>query len=216
MAKQRGAKQMKAPVLNRRNMATQFGRYFLILVLISIVGLACQDESNTASDVSSGNGMFEIYLVQDWMNSAVSAGGVTGLYNRLEELSETEDIGNMVIADEPLITEADIVFYDWDDHTIKLTAEATNRLIQTGYGNGMQVPFIVVAKGERIYFGAFWPGQSSYMPMFPSIWYLPTIFPCSLPSSDNMGCTLQLQGSETILSDQRVYDALKQANLLMK
>jgi len=67
------------------------------------------------------------------------------------------------LAEEPLISIEDILSYDWENHVFKVTEESYQRLIDDIGGsvpvNGRS--FVVVAKGERIYAGAFWTLASS-------------------------------------------------------
>lgn len=67
----------------------------------------------------------------------------------------------------PVLTEEDIVEYDWNEHFLKLTPEAWKRLpaVRSVWG----LPFVVVADGHRCYLGAFWGVGSSYMPKVPFI-----------------------------------------------
>lgn len=70
----------------------------------------------------------------------------------------------------PLISERDIVEYDFNQHVIKLTPEAFQRASKVhptsvSYG----IPFVVVASGTRHYMGVFWSALSSAVTSFPNI-----------------------------------------------
>jgi hypothetical protein len=68
------------------------------------------------------------------------------------------------LAPEPIITEKNLLGYDWDRHTLKLTPGARDRIPSPSVWG---VPFVVVADGKRCYLGAFWTHLSSYMPNLP-------------------------------------------------
>ena len=62
------------------------------------------------------------------------------------------------LASEPIISEADILAYDFSKHALRLRPEALKRLPRpTVFG----APFVVVVNGERIYLGAFYTSASS-------------------------------------------------------
>ena len=67
----------------------------------------------------------------------------------------------------PVLTEEDIVEYDWNEHFLKLTPEAWKRVPSPRSVWGL--PFVVVADGHRCYLGAFWGVGSSYIPKVPVI-----------------------------------------------
>ncbi len=80
--------------------------------------------------------------------------------------------------DDPLIDLADIVTYNWEDHLIDLTNEACERMgrinekIKSIYG----LPFIFIARREKIYLGNIYPAYSSYIhPDLPFITVAPFI-----------------------------------------
>jgi hypothetical protein len=70
----------------------------------------------------------------------------------------------------PLISERDIVEYDFNRHIMKLTPEAFQRVSKvqvTSVSHG--IPFVVVASGARHYMGVFWSDASSATTSFPSV-----------------------------------------------
>ena len=113
----------------------------------------------------------------------------------------------------PLISERDIVEYDFNKHSIKLTPEAFERVSKVhpasvSYG----IPFVVVASGTRHYMGVFWSGSSSAVTSYPSI---------STPI--NSSWSTETYGTNCIIiappgRDTRVttYMTLKQLGLLKK
>jgi hypothetical protein len=66
----------------------------------------------------------------------------------------------------PLITENDILNYDFTTHTLRLTAEARARLPRPPVSG---TPFVVTAEGRRIYLGVFTTSLSSVSFAVPSI-----------------------------------------------
>lgn len=92
---------------------------------------------------------FAIYLVAD----AIDAGKPDEI--ALEQLH---------LAPEPIVTEKDMLGYEWDQHTLKLPAGVRERIPAPSVWGA---PFVVVADSERCYLGAFWTHVSSYMPSLP-------------------------------------------------
>ena len=62
------------------------------------------------------------------------------------------------LAPEPVISDADIVSYDFSKHAMRLKPEALKRIPRPGVEG---ISFVVVVGGERIYLGAFYNGFSS-------------------------------------------------------
>lgn len=71
---------------------------------------------------------------------------------------------NLPLASDPIISEADIIAYDFSKHAMRLRPEALKRLARPPVGG---TPFVVVINGKRIYPGAFYTKASS--------------IPCSIP-----------------------------------
>jgi len=65
---------------------------------------------------------------------------------------------NQPLASAPIISEADILAYDFSKHALKLRPEALKRLPLPPVEG---TPFVVVVNGERIYWGAFYSNFSS-------------------------------------------------------
>jgi len=89
---------------------------------------------------------FAIYLVAD----DIDAG-------KRDEIA----LEQLHLAPEPIITEKDMLGYEWDRHILKLAAGVRGRIQSPGVWGA---PFVVFADGERCYLGAFWTHVSSYMP----------------------------------------------------
>jgi len=79
--------------------------------------------------------------------------------------AEKMPLAKLKLRAEPIVSEKDIVGYDWDKHALHLTAEARMRLPRRPGVWG--VPFVVVVEGRRWYLGAFWTAISSYAPRIP-------------------------------------------------
>jgi len=71
------------------------------------------------------------------------------------------DLSKAKLIEPPLLTVKDIITYEWTNHSMKITPEATVRLAKTLKPNVRGVPFVVVVKGKRCYKGAFWWSISS-------------------------------------------------------
>lgn len=77
--------------------------------------------------------------------------------------SKPEDIP---LAKNPLISDKDIVSYDWESHTLTVDPSVLPR-IKTTHVWG--TPFVVVVDGKPIYVGAFYSGASSQSCPLPVI-----------------------------------------------
>ncbi len=76
---------------------------------------------------------------------------------------------DLVIDGTPLLTEADILAYNWRDHSIKLKPGVSERLYKSVEQSTMYVPFVVKAEGKTIYLGAFRPPFTSNLADLPHI-----------------------------------------------
>ena len=118
----------------------------ILLICTLLVCLGCS--SNTNIETTSNNS-FAIYLVQD--------------DKTIEALSK--DINNLKLEDEPIVTDQNILKYEWALHrfTINKDEKLQKLLNDKVY---MKVPtdgkpFVVMCDGERIYVGVFWTRLSS-------------------------------------------------------
>lgn len=124
--------------------------FFLIFLIIT-----CTKEKNPLnSAVYDG---FAIYLLADSTITAIDA--------------SQKILTSLIIDDEPIITDEDLNYYKWTEHSLSLKSEANERIRemaksrQTVFG----IPFVVMAKKERIYLGALWYAFSSVAPSFPTV-----------------------------------------------
>jgi hypothetical protein len=84
--------------------------------------------------------------------------------------NENGTISELTLSERPLISEADIIAYNWTNHAMKVTPETQDRLPEPGASG---TPFVVVADGVRVYVGLFWTMLSSFTPQRPYIVVLP-------------------------------------------
>ena len=76
------------------------------------------------------------------------------------------DWSRVQLAESPVISEADILSYDFTNHLITLKSDAVSRLPKPPVSG---TAFVLVADGQRIYLGAFMTGSSSMSVAVPSI-----------------------------------------------
>jgi hypothetical protein len=119
---------------------------------------------------------------------------------------------DLPLASQPIVTDVDIIAYDFSKHAMKLKPEALNRLPRPPVEG---TPFVVVVNGERIYPGAFYSNMSSISCYLPIIMVdrrgLDPTSPADILLIEN-GIPPQSSAlGEDLRSDVRVRDAL--ANL---
>ncbi len=73
-----------------------------------------------------------------------------------------DDLDDMELSKEPVLTEFDFVSYDWKTHTMELTNAGIKKLPAAKDVGVRGMPFVVVADAQRCYLGAFWVGASSF------------------------------------------------------
>lgn len=76
------------------------------------------------------------------------------------------DLAALPLAKEPVLSDADILSYDFAEHRMIVRQEALSRLPRPPVWH---TPFVVVADGQRIYLGAFSTMLSSFSTSVPSI-----------------------------------------------
>jgi hypothetical protein len=96
---------------------------------------------------------FGIYLLSDPVDRRITAKG-------------KGDLSRIRLAESPLISAADIVSYDFADHSIRLRSEKLARIPRPPVEG---TPFVVVADGQGIYLGVFTTCVSSMSFAVPSI-----------------------------------------------
>jgi len=148
---------------------------------------------SAASETSQGQ--FEIFFLND-----TSAGA-----HRFMQTS----LRNLPLADSPWITTADISAYNWETHEIFLKKESAALMDQFQDPLfGLDIPFVVVANGERIYRGQFRSMVSSSIGLWAQIFRI---------EGETPGVRLGLPGvsySLDLRSDERIRRCLVEAGLL--
>ena len=96
---------------------------------------------------------FGIYLTAKPVDARIMAGG-------------KGDWSSVRLAGSPIISDADILVYDFTNHLMTLKPEAFRHIPRP---DASGIPFVVVANGERIYLGVFMTGLSSMSIAVPSI-----------------------------------------------
>lgn len=128
------------------------------------------------------------------------------------------DVGNpkqisldqLNLAPEPVISEDDLVGYDWGEHVLKLEPGVRQRIVVKSVWG---MPFVVVADGQRCYLGAFWALGSSYLPK------VPMAFAGAAPGLRTSKDLLQIRpapigGTPDPRGDRRIRKVLEELNLV--
>jgi len=135
---------------------------------------------------------FELYLVK----------------KRHGDLEKTE------LEAEPLLTEKDIVSYDWATHTMELTEEGTKGLPPAREMRTVGKSFVVVADGQRCYRGAFWTPLSSISHPNPVI--LVTPLPARTVRIERAYPSAKSAKGEDPRSDARLLKVLRETGKLQR
>lgn len=174
-----------------------------VLMSIFILGLTgCGLSPVMPIEEASPAEAFELYLLAN-----ENARGMDVIDTPLETLA---------LADAPLLTTTDLVNYERSSHTIQLTDEGL-RKVTALFEEGFQVagiPFVIVARGERLYAGAFWTPLSSQS--FDGVVIMDPVF-----STENNTLQIALgypgvdfySGADPRI-DARLLDALDEAGVL--
>jgi hypothetical protein len=135
---------------------------------------------------------------------------------------ENYPLEGLILAEKPLLTEADLDSYNRTRHVMHLKPGARERLPKPSVWG---VPFAVVVDGKPLFLGAFWTGASSYSANMPTIsldrWHskLPDTDPDHLPPN-----SIRIENSRVLRGgdlpndprrDERFYRALEQAGKLL-
>lgn len=149
-------------------------------------------ESPTQSDSTPG---FALYMLDDSTITATEAWRLS-----LDSLS---------LSDSPLLTENDLTAYYWSSHSFSARPNIDTLFGHMRWlgGRSFGVPFVVVARGNRVYVGGFWWAYSSSMPMGS---YIDTYAPPPYAIQHHQSASMP-----DMRNDQRVYDALKAAGILV-
>ena len=106
-----------------------------------------------------------IFLVMMWSISACKSDTTNsfGIYLTAEPVAPvilnrgTNDCSHLRLESSPVISDADILSYDFTNHLIRLSQEAANRItkLATKTNGPAWMPFVAVADGVPIYLGTF-------------------------------------------------------------
>ena len=148
-----------------------------------------------STSVETPGDIFAIYLLRD---STITPS---------DALSES--IEDLELSEKYLLSGEDFKSYKWSDHSFELTDVAKTKFEQLILlkGKTWGVPFIVTAKKERIYVGAFWWSYSSSMPPKCAIIFVIVPLPYKISLVD---------GAIDKRNDPRIYNALKMLNVLIE
>lgn len=172
------------------------------LLLILALGLtACASLTTKTTPAGPEAEAFELYLLADDQAHGADLIGVP-----LEDLE---------LADTPLLTTADLTQYDGQTHTLALTDDGFQKVTDLLADNFQVagIPFVIVAKGERIYAGAFWTMLSSQS--FDGVVILDPVFTEGQSIQIDLGYpgTGFFTGADP-RDDARLLDALEEAGVL--
>ena len=88
--------------------------------------------------------------------------------------AEKTPLDKLQLEDVPLISDDDVVSYDWDRHVLQLTMKAGARFLG-GLGNparsGWHPPFVVTSGNQRLYLGTLWHNHGAVLPRVPMIYF---------------------------------------------
>ena len=127
------------------------------IILFSILLCYCSKINTTKNELGEG---LKFYLLKD---PSLTAHQV-----------DSTSIKNLILADKPFLTDQDISYYIWSEHTLSIDSEKAG-IIQnlcknnSRYSGSGGIPFVVTVDNERINLGAFWYSFSSLGPVFPHI-----------------------------------------------
>ena len=152
-----------------------------IIISIALLMVGCRNASETGSDHN-----FSVFLVEG-LHTAQAMG---------------RDLNDLQLQSTPLLTQEDLLSYDWQEHTFILKDfNLEERLEGKVPLNGL--PFVVVADDERIYLGTFWNHLSSLhlqdIPKIYSIWYA---------EIEKDTYTITNGGNKDPRNDQRIFESM--------
>jgi hypothetical protein len=173
-----------------------------IIVFIAIIFLigSCKNEKTPLKP-----GLYEGFAIYILADSTITA---TDAAQKL--------IDSLILVDEPIITDEDLEYYKWSDHNFSLKSDANSKIreIAISRQSVFGIPFVVMAKKERIYLGAFWYAFSSVAPTFPTI----DVTNYILKDYDSTVLKIEkswIEDQPDMRADSRIYQALQEAGVLI-
>ena len=114
-----------------------------LLLTVAVLACGCDAEKRLATPTLAAPEGFAIYLTEPEIRP-----------DKLILQSHIE------LADQPLLSEADLVQYEWASHEMTLTQAGKEKLLALKLPTS-GVSFVVCVNKAVVYTGAFWPGYSS-------------------------------------------------------
>lgn len=136
-------------------------------------------------------------------------------------LYDTIDIENMnldslPLEDDPIITDKDVISYDWNEHKMVIRHNETIEKLRNNNRALSDKPFVVVVEGKNIYMGASWSlASSAIAPSLPLIDWSEFYYKENVDK--NSTYTIQILNNDNYgdyRNDKRVNDVLKKLNKL--
>jgi len=146
--------------------------------------------------------MFRIYLTQYPSFREVQ------LKPELKYHNVTIDLDKVTLVEPPLVSERDIIEYDWSFHRVVVSKGVGDRFPRP---NSFGTPFVVVANGQRCYLGGIWTSVSSVGTHLPIIDEMDARDDCFEIQLGYPGRWDTLQDPR---EDSRIYKTLKQLGKL--
>jgi hypothetical protein len=168
-------------------------RFFLV-VLSAAVCIRCEKDLRPFRPETAEG--FAIYAANDRYSSAIQ-------------------LDSLTLSPEPFLTVRDIMGYHWSSHRITYGVDTYRRLL--AWGNLYGRLFVVMAGGERIYWGVFTSPISSMGYRNPVILLDPGPGGHALPREITIDRSYPAGWAtgEDARSDPRIYDSLKRAGVLL-
>jgi hypothetical protein len=140
-------------------------RYFhIIFTAACLIAAACTAQSRPTSNEPLKPG--EIAPVHADTEAQTKFGIFLMMNQNLDARSSMVDIAHVQLAPSPVISAADVISYDFSNHSMKLRPDALARIPSVPVQG---LPFVVVANGQRIYLGTFFTEISSMSSEIPTI-----------------------------------------------
>ena len=136
-------------------------------------------------------------------------------------LYDTIDIENMnldslPLEDDPIITDKDVISYDWNEHKMVIRHNETIEKLRNNNRALSDKPFVVVVEGKNIYMGVSWSlASSAIAPSLPLIDWSEFYYKENVDK--NSTYTIQILNNDNYgdyRNGKRVNDVLKKLNKL--
>lgn len=171
-----------------------------MLILMFCICLSCSNDKSAIDPEE--NDTFSIYVVDD----AIYGNSEVGL-------------NTLKLSKQPLLSSSDITSYSWSKHQITYSEVVSERLIELT--DLWKKGFVVIAEGEKIYWGLFQSQVDSYACQNPVIFLHPReldmkhILPPAIFIRRSYFDGEGLEAEPDPRSDTRIYNALDKAGILI-